>query len=104
MINLDTLGIAYKARLLVYGEALIEAIRSKKAKIVIIATDASANSQKKIINKCLFYEVDYLIVATKQQLSLKISKANVAAVAILDKNLAKKIILSGGKNNGEKTN
>ena len=58
---LNTLGLASRARKIVTGETLINKIRSNGVYFVVIASDASDNSKKKITDKCTSYNVDYVI-------------------------------------------
>ena len=58
---LNTLGLAARARKIVTGETLITKIRSNEVEFVIIASDASDNTKKKITDKCTSYKVEYVI-------------------------------------------
>ena len=50
---LQLLGLAARARKTISGEELvIKEIRNGKAKLVFLASDASANTTKKIQDKC----------------------------------------------------
>lgn len=86
-----TLGLASRARKIVDGEILIQKIRTKKVYLVIIAEDASANTKKKITDKCNSYHVDYVIYSTKVALSSAIGKHNRVAIGIIDSGFSKKI-------------
>ena len=59
---LNLLGLANVAKGIVSGETLIKSIAANETKLVVIANDASANTKKKITDKCHFYHVDYFIV------------------------------------------
>ncbi len=85
------LGLASRARKVVTGETIFNVIRSKEAKLVIIGSDASENTQKKIIDKCTFYQVDYLVFGSIQDLSNAIGKNNRVAIAIVDTGFSKKL-------------
>lgn len=87
----NLLGLASRARKLSSGDSLIANVRSGDASFVIISNDASDNSKKKIVDKCTFYNVDYVIYGTVDELSKSIGKNNRVAVAILDKGFSKKI-------------
>ena len=55
---LSLLGIAQKAGKIVSGGFLCEkAIKSREAKLVIIAEDAQKNTVSTISNKCTFYHI-----------------------------------------------
>ncbi len=85
------LGLVSRARKLTSGETLIHDIRSRKVHFVIIANDASDNTKKKIIDKCLFYKIDYVIYGSIDDLSISVGKYNRVAVGILDKGFAASI-------------
>lgn len=86
-----TLGMAMRASMLSTGDAVLNDVRSKNAKLVVIAEDASDNTKKKIIDKCQFYGVDYVFIESSAVLSHAIGKANRMAVAVREEGFAKKI-------------
>ena len=47
------LGLAMRARKLATGESALKAIQSQQAHFVFIASDASDNTKKKYIDKCV---------------------------------------------------
>ncbi len=86
------LSICQKSGNLVSGELSCEkTLQKKKAKLVIIAEDASDNTKKKFINKSFFYNVPSYIFGTKDEISRFIGKNNRAVVIITEKNLSLKI-------------
>lgn len=87
----NMLGLASRARKIVTGETLFTKIRAQEVHLVIIASDASENSQKKICDKCTFYDIDYIIEGGIDDLSKAIGKSNRVAVGIMDIGFAKKI-------------
>ncbi|MFL2106508.1 YlxQ-related RNA-binding protein [Desemzia sp. FAM 23991] len=88
---LNLLGLATRAGKLVSGEDLtIKQVRSEKAKVVIIANDASENTRKKISDKCQYYEIPYTIQYSKAELSQAIGKER-TIVCLTDAGFAKKI-------------
>ncbi|MFL2100563.1 YlxQ-related RNA-binding protein [Desemzia sp. FAM 23989] len=88
---LNLLGLATRAGKLVSGEDLtIKHVRSEKAKVVIIANDASENTRKKISDKCQYYEIPYTIQYSKAELSQAIGKER-TIVCLTDAGFAKKI-------------
>lgn len=86
-----TLGIAMRARKLSMGDAVLDDIRNKKAKLVIIAADASDNTKKKITDKCQFYDVEYVFIENSMLLNQAIGKTNRMAVAVIEEGFAKSI-------------
>lgn len=82
---LNLLGLANRARKLVHGEGtIVEGIRNKQVKLVLIAEDASDNTQKKLTDKCKSYQVPYVIIDNRQVLSKAIGKEGRVAVGVTD--------------------
>ena len=89
---LSYLGLATKAGKLVSGEFMTEkAVKEGKAKIVIVAEDASDNTKKMFSNMCEFYHVSLYIMSNKETLGRAIGKQFRASVAVLDTGLANAI-------------
>ena len=86
---LNLLGLANVAKGIVSGETLIKSIAANETKLVVIANDASANTKKKITDKCHFYHVDYFIVI--ETISKAVGKNNRVALGIINQGFAKKI-------------
>ena len=62
----NMLGLAKRAGKLICGEDMVlETIRSGKAKLVIIATDASDNTKKMFKDKCAYYNIPVCECAKK---------------------------------------
>ena len=103
---LNTLGICACAKKISYGETLLKDIKNKKVYLVIVANDASENSKKRLIDKCVFYKCEYKFILDKESISKAIGRLDlVSAVGIKDFNLVKKIkenIERDGGNNEEK--
>lgn len=89
---LSTLGLCACARKISYGETLLKEIKSKKVYYVVVASDASDNSKKRIVDKCNFYKCEYIIILDKESISKAIGRLDlVSAVGIKDFNLIKKL-------------
>ncbi len=89
---LGLIGLAKRAGKVSGGEFICrQSIKSKKAKLVIIARDASKNTQKSIKNSCAFYKVEYIECATMQDLGKFTGGGERAVISINDENLAKAI-------------
>ena len=87
------LGLCMRAGRLSSGEfAAEEAVKAGKACLVIVATDASANTRKLFHDKCSFYEVPCVVYGTKESLGRCIGKEMRASIAVLDEGFAKSII------------
>lgn len=84
----NDLGLAMIAKKIVSGPQVIDAIRSKEAKLVLVASDASNNTKKKIFDKSKFYQVECIEVFDTEFLSAAIKKNNRVAIAIIDDGFA----------------
>lgn len=90
---MNLLGLANRARKIISGEELsLKEIRSGKAKLVILSADASANTAKKITDKCTYYQVPLRIVEDRYLLGCAIGKESRVVVAVLDEGFAKKLL------------
>lgn len=86
------LGLAARARKVISGEELvIKEIRSGKAKLVLLASDASANTSKKIKDKCAYYNVECLVLGDRYDLGHATGKETRVSLAIMDAGFAKKM-------------
>ncbi|MBM7608401.1 YlxQ family RNA-binding protein [Ureibacillus composti] len=89
---LQLLGLAARARKVISGEELVvKEIRNGKAKLVLLADDASHNSSKKIKDKCTYYNVEYHVVGDRYAIGHATGKEARVAVAITDSGFAKKM-------------
>ena len=102
MINkkiLGLLGLATRAGKVSFGtQSVIEKIRKKKVKLVIIAEDASERTKKNFEELCASIEVDRKIFGNIKELSSAIGQTNKAIIGIEDENFAREIekIFYGG--------
>lgn len=88
---LNLLGLAQRASKLTTGEELaLKEIRNRKAKVVFIAADASQNTQKKIKDKCSFYQIPCFDTLTAAEIAHALGKPRMV-VAVLDAGFAKKM-------------
>ena len=101
-LYINTIRICIKAKKYSFGETLLYDIRSNKVKLVVIATDAGQASSKKIIDKCKYFEVTYVVMLSKQDLFIIFNK-DISSFGITDENLAIKFLNNlnkGGINYG----
>ncbi|MDR7076284.1 ribosomal protein L7Ae-like RNA K-turn-binding protein [Neobacillus niacini] len=90
---MSLLGLANRARKIISGEELsVKEIRNGKAKLVLLSADASANTTKKITDKCKSYQVPYKLVEDRHLLGQAIGKEARVVVAVLDDGFAKKLM------------
>ncbi len=86
---LSYLGLGAKGRNIVSGEFSVEkSVKSGKAFLVIVATDASDNTKKMFHNMCEFYEVPIAEYGTKDRLGHAIGNEARASIAVLTQGLA----------------
>lgn len=90
---MSLLGLANRARKIISGEELtIKEIQRGKAKLILLSADASANTTKKVTDKCNFYQVPYKTVEDRFLLGQAIGKDARVVVAVLDNGFAKKLL------------
>lgn len=90
---LSMTGIAAKAGKIVSGEfSTQKAIKEGKAYLVVAAADASGNTKKHFSDMCIYRHIPYYEYADKERLGQCIGKQFRASLAVIDENLAGKII------------
>lgn len=90
--TLSRLGLAMRAGKVVTGdEIVLKAIRSSEAKLVILAGDASGNTQKKFRDKCETYNIPLVIGFDRESLGTSIGKPQRVVLAITDQGFAEMI-------------
>jgi len=102
------LGLAKKAGKLFSGDDTCERlIKSKKARLTIIAVDSSPNTSKKFTDKSYAVGIPLKVFGTKELLGRYTGKEIRAVLVITDEGFAKRIIemieeysISGGDLNG----
>ncbi|MCR4908812.1 MAG: ribosomal L7Ae/L30e/S12e/Gadd45 family protein [Lachnospiraceae bacterium] len=86
---LSLLGLAAKAGKVVSGDfSTLEAIKSRKAFLVILAEDASKNTAKKFGDKTSYYRVPLIRYATVETLAHAIGKDMRSVAALTDQGFA----------------
>lgn len=89
---LQMLGLAARAgRLNVGSDAVLASIRAGKARLVLLATDAGSNSEKKFRDKCAFYHIPLAQVFDRDQMGRACGRSHSVAVAVTDPGFAVKI-------------
>ncbi len=90
------LGLARRAGYLVFGTALVrDLIRGRnKPFLVLLASDASENSYKRIHDSCVFYKTPLAVIdITGEELGRIIGKSgDVVCIALTDEGMAKAVI------------
>lgn len=67
---------------------MLKAIRSAEAKLVIVAGDASANTQKKYRDKCGTYKVPLMVGFDRDMLGSSVGKPERVVLALTDQGFA----------------
>ena len=90
---LSLLGLAMRGRNLVSGEfQTVEAVKKGSAMLVIIATDASANTKKLFYDKCAYYHVPVYEYGTKETLGRAVGMDLRSSLGVCDAGLANAVI------------
>lgn len=94
---LQLLSLAMRAGKIASGEFKTEeSVKASKARLVVIASDASDNTKKKFMNMCTFYEVPYIVYSNKEELGHYIGRECRASLAVNDEGMANGIIKESG--------
>jgi len=89
---LSMIGLCKRAGKLVTGEQkVLENIKKKTSSLVIIATDASNGTLKRITDKCISYKRDYIIYSDRFTLGTYTKKEYAVTVSVNDINFATRI-------------
>ncbi len=90
---LSYIGLAQKAGKVGAGEFLTEkAIQEKKAVLVMVSEEASANTKKKFIDSATYYSIPIYLFGGKDELGHAMGKEFRASLAITDNGLAAAIM------------
>ena len=90
--DISLLGLCARAGKATSGEFSVESsIKRGKARLVLIASDASDNTKKKFGNMCRYRSVPFGIVSDREALGRSIGKADRTVVSIEDEGFAKSI-------------
>jgi ribosomal protein L7Ae-like RNA K-turn-binding protein len=98
------IGLAQRAGKLASGEGMVETtIRKGKAKMLILAEDASANTSKMFRNMAVTMQVPLFVHGTKLELGEAIGKSHRSAIAIMDMNFVRGLKVHLSKVEGNRT-
>ena len=86
------LGLARKAGRLVAGDALCEdALARRRAWMIIVASDAGANTRERFCALCEKAGVELVLFGTKAELGQRLGRDAYAVVAVLNRSFAGQI-------------
>ncbi len=87
------LGMARRAGKITWHEAAnLAAIRSGKAKLLVLAIDTGKSTEKKYLDKCSSFCIPLVRFATRNMLGESLGSSPRAAVTVLDEGFAAKIV------------
>ncbi len=88
------LGLAMRAGKLACGEAkAADAVRGGKAVLLILATDAGPNTEKRFLNMTQFYQIPVLRPADRTALGGVIGKKAAVVVAVTDPGFGEQLVM-----------
>ncbi len=86
------LGLAARMKGISVGEGAVkDAVKSQKAKLVLVSEDASDNTKKKFRNSCEFYSVKILECSDRYTLGKVIGREFAVVVAVNEKGIAEEM-------------
>lgn len=87
---IKNLGLAFRAGKVVSGtDTVIEKLRKKQLYLILLASDASDNTKKKINDKAKTYETKVIETYDSQTISISIGKSNIKVIGITDEGFSK---------------
>lgn len=97
---LGLIGLSAKAGKIEFGTDAVEnAIKKKKVKLVIVSSDAAERTKENFEFLCKKSNINFIVFGYKEEISKAIGKNNKAVIAIKDINLSNEIykIICGGE-------
>lgn len=86
---LNMIGLSKRAGKLLSGATLCEKeIKSKRARLLLIAGDCSENSMDKFVSMAKFYSVPYAVFSTRSELGKYSGGGEKSVLAVLDEGFA----------------
>ena len=87
------LGLAKRSGNLLEGYSKCDEQRNRKRiYLFIISNDASTSTRKKFINHCDLKKINVIVDFSKEELGSAIGREEVKVLAVLDKNMADKLM------------
>lgn len=86
------LGLARRSGNIIIGfDRVVEAIRNGIADVVLVSSDCSAKTKKRVEDKCGSYGAELITFGTSAKLGRAIGFADAAVLAVTDNNFAEAI-------------
>ena len=82
---LNLLGIASRARKLIFGSDSVEkGLQDKKVTCVIVTSDSSLNTKNKFKKKCYFYKVPLILLSDSLEIGKAVGKKEAKVIGLCD--------------------
>jgi ribosomal protein L7Ae-like RNA K-turn-binding protein len=82
----NIIGLALRARKVSVGtDVTLTSLRNKKVLLIILATDASNTTKKKVYDKAKTYEVEVIEELTSFEISNALGKDDIKVIGITDR-------------------
>lgn len=82
----NTIGLAFRARKVIAGtDSTISSLRMGKLQLILLATDASHTTKKKVYDKAKFYQVEVIEELNSFDISMAIGKDDIKVIGITDR-------------------
>ncbi len=95
------LGLAMRAGRLACGEGkAADAVRGGHAALLILAEDASENTEKRFLNMTRFYQVAVLRPGNRTQLGAALGRPAAVVLAVTEEGFAKQLLRLSQQENG----
>lgn len=89
---MSMIGFAKKAGKIASGEGIsLENIKKNKAKLVVLANDASENTAKRILDKAKYRNIAVLRILNRKEIGKAIGSEDRVVISITDKQFAESI-------------
>jgi ribosomal protein L7Ae-like RNA K-turn-binding protein len=86
LLMINTIGLAYRARKVVVGtDITLTAMRNGKVVLLLLATDASHTTKKKVYDKAKTYQVEVLEELSSYDISAGLGKVDIKVIGITDR-------------------
>lgn len=89
---MSMLGFAKKAGKIASGEGIsLENIKKNKAKLIILANDASENTSKRIKDKAKYRNIEVIDILNRKEIGKAIGSEDRVVISVLDKGFAESL-------------
>lgn len=79
------------------SDAALEMVRRRRASLVLLATDAGPNIEKKVRDKCAFYDIPVLQVLDRRQFGQACGRREAVVGAVIGPGFAQSLLRQCGE-------